>query len=123
MVDRPGNLFRKAGAVMRWSCRRRPAPCPVPDLAAVAAMGFAEGSRLATLDERRRCAAILQSPLADHNRASAEVLAFATDMDAAADVQRLDVGVSLIDKKTRTGPIAEHYTRAARDISERKSHQ
>ncbi len=108
---------------MRWQSlfRRWSLPSPAPDLAAVAAMDFAEGSRLATLDERARCAAILQSPIADQNRAAAELLAFGTDMDAAAAVRLLTEVGNLAEAQNRTGPDAAHYVQAAQTINTKKA--
>lgn len=123
MAGWPGNFSCNEGGLMRWPpvFQRRPAPPPASDLAAVAAMGFAEGSRLATLNERARCAAILQNPIAEQNRSAAELLAFGTDMDAAAAVRLLTEVGNLAEAQQRTGPNAAHYVQAAQTINERKS--
>ncbi len=107
---------------MRWpSLFRRPALFPVPDLTAVAAAAYAHGATSATECERTRCATILQSPVADHNRSSAEVLAFGTNMDAAAAVRLLTELANLGEAQQRTGPDAAHYAQAARTINVRKA--
>ena len=107
---------------MRWLASwRRPPPSPTPDLTAVAAAAYAHGATSATECERARCAAILQSPVADHNRASAEVLAFGTEMAAPAAIRLLTELANLGEAQQRTGPAAAHYADAARTINARKA--
>ena len=106
---------------MRWPfLSPRSAPSPVPDLTAVAEAAFAHGATSATQCERARCAAILQNPIADQNRPAAELLAFGTEMDAAAAVRLLTEVGNLAEAQQRTGPAATHYADAARTINERK---
>ncbi len=108
---------------MRWPSLfwSQPAPSPGPDLAATAALAHVEGMRVGTEAERARCAAIMQSAIADHNRPAAEVLAFGTDMDASAAVRLLMAVGNLAEAQNRAGPGADHYVQAARTITERKS--
>jgi hypothetical protein len=107
---------------MRWRSlfRRRAAPSPTPDLTAVAEAAYVHGATSATECERARCKAILQSPIADQNRPAAELLAFGTDMDAAAAVRLLTEVGNLAEAQQRTGPDAGHYVQAAKSINERK---
>ena len=108
---------------MRWPLlfRRRPVPSPTPDLAAVAEAAYAHRATSATECERARCAAILQNPIADQNRPAAELLAFGTEMDAAAAVRLLTELANLGEAQSRTGPDAAHYVQAAQTINTRKA--
>ncbi len=107
---------------MRWLASwRRPPPSPTPDLTAVAAMAYAQGAQVATDAERARCAAILRNPIADQNRPAAELLAFGTEMDAAAAVRLLTELANLGEAHSRTGPGADHYAQAAQTINARKT--
>ncbi len=107
---------------MRWpSSWRRPAPSPVPDLTAVAALAYSEGIRVGTDAERIRCATILRAAIAEQNRPAAEILAFETDTPAPAAVCLMTVVGNLAEAQQRTGPAAEHYAQAAQTINTRKS--
>ncbi len=111
--------------MMRWPSLflRRLAPSPVPDLTTVVEQAFAQGALAGVECERARCRAILQDPIADQNRPAAELMAFGTNMEAAAAVRLLTEVGNLAEAQNRTGPDADHYTSAARDISERRSHE
>jgi len=109
-------------ALLRLLRPRRHTPEPAPDLMAAAPLAYGEGLRVGTGSERVRCATIMQSPVADHNRASAEVLAFGTDMDAPAALRLLTELANLGEAQQRTGLAAAHYAHAARTINERKPH-
>jgi len=107
---------------MRWPfLSPRSAPSPAPDLTAVAALAYGEGMRVGTDAERARCATILRSPIADHNTASAEMLAFGSDMDASAAVLLLMQLANTSEADRRAGPDAAHYVQAAQTINTKKA--